>query len=117
MLELTILTVPDCPNEPVLRDRLAQVLAGHPDATVTRRVIQDDAGAARYGMHGSPTCCRAPKMPMKASLKVPMSWCGKAPPAGLLAGLCERGAAPGCHGAGLVVGDLSGCSPGCFFVD
>jgi len=55
MLELTILTVPDCPNEPVLRDRLAQVLAGHPDATVTRRVIQDEAGAARYGMHGSPT--------------------------------------------------------------
>jgi hypothetical protein len=55
MLELTILTVPDCPNEPVLRDRLAQVLADHPDATVTRRVIQDEAGAARYGMHGSPT--------------------------------------------------------------
>src|SRR5690242_20464228 len=63
-------------------------------------------------------------MPMKASLKAPMSWCGKAPPAGLLAGLCERGAAPGRHGAGLdgrvpglVVGDLSGGSPGCFFVD
>src|SRR5260370_14157102 len=55
MLELTILTVPDCPNEPVLRDRLAQVLSGYPDATVTRRVIQDEAGAARYGMHGSPT--------------------------------------------------------------
>ena len=55
MLELTILTVPDCPNEPVLRDRLVRVLAGYPDATVTRKVIQDEAGAARYGMHGSPT--------------------------------------------------------------
>jgi hypothetical protein len=55
MLELTILAVPDCPNEPVLRDRLAQVLAGYPDAAVTRRVIQDEDGAARYGMHGSPT--------------------------------------------------------------
>src|SRR6266436_5410042 len=55
MLELPILTVPDCPNEPVLRDRLARVLADHPDATVTCRVIQDEADAARYGMPGSPT--------------------------------------------------------------
>ena len=54
MLEVTVLAVPDCPDEPVLRDRLAQVLADYPDATVTREVIQDEAGAARYGMHGSP---------------------------------------------------------------
>jgi hypothetical protein len=50
MLELTVLAVPGCPNEPVLRVRLAQVLSGYPDATVTRRVIQDEAGAARHGM-------------------------------------------------------------------
>ena len=55
MLEVTVLAVPDCPNEPVLRDRLAQVLPDYPDATVTRKVIQDEAGAARHGMHGSPT--------------------------------------------------------------
>jgi hypothetical protein len=55
MLELTVLTVPDCPNEPVLRDRLARVLSGHPDVTVTSRVIQGEGDAARYGMHGSPT--------------------------------------------------------------
>lgn len=55
MLEVTVLAVPGCPNEPVLRDRLAQVLSDYPDATVTRRVIRDEAGAARYGMHGSPT--------------------------------------------------------------
>lgn len=55
MLEVTVLAVQDCPNEPVLRDRLAQVLSDYPDATVTRKVIQDEAGAARYGMHGSPT--------------------------------------------------------------
>jgi hypothetical protein len=55
MLEVTVLAVPGCPNEPVLRDRLAQVLPDYPDATVNRRVIQDEAGAARYGMHGSPT--------------------------------------------------------------
>lgn len=55
MLELTVLTMPDCPNEPILADRLAQVLCDHPDVTVTRTVIQDEADAARYGMHGSPT--------------------------------------------------------------
>lgn len=55
MLELTVLTVPDCPNGPVLCDRLAQALPDHPDVTVTSKVIQDEADAARYGMHGSPT--------------------------------------------------------------
>jgi hypothetical protein len=55
MLKVTVLAVPGCPNEPVLRDRLAQVLPDYPGATVTRKVIQDEAGAARYGMHGSPT--------------------------------------------------------------
>ena len=49
MLEVTVLAVPDCPNEPVLRDRLAQVLPDYPDATVTRKVIQDEARAARHG--------------------------------------------------------------------
>jgi len=55
MLELTVLAVPDCPNEPVLLERLAEVLADYPDATVTRTVITDEAAAARHGMHGSPT--------------------------------------------------------------
>jgi hypothetical protein len=55
MLELTVLAVPGCPNEPVLRDRLAQLLPDYPDATVNRRVIRDEAAAARHGMHGSPT--------------------------------------------------------------
>lgn len=77
MLELTVLTVPGCPNEPALRDRLAQVLAGYPDATVTWRVIQDEAGAARYGMHGSPTLLvngsdpfAAPGMPASLSCRL-----------------------------------------------
>jgi hypothetical protein len=55
MLELTVLAVPDCPNGPVLLERLAEVLADHPGATVTRAVITDEAAAARHGMHGSPT--------------------------------------------------------------
>jgi len=55
MLELTVLSVPDCPNEPVLRDRLAQALPGYPGAVVTGRVIETQTDAARYQMHGSPT--------------------------------------------------------------
>jgi hypothetical protein len=55
MLELSILAVPDCPNEPLLLQRLTEALAGYPGATVTRTVITDEAAAARHGMHGSPT--------------------------------------------------------------
>jgi hypothetical protein len=55
MLELTVLAVPDCPNEPVLLERLASVMADNPGAAVTRTVIADEAAAARHGMHGSPT--------------------------------------------------------------
>jgi hypothetical protein len=54
-MELTLLAVPDCPNLPVLEERLATVLADRPGATVTREVITDPAEAARLGMHGSPT--------------------------------------------------------------
>ncbi|MGH3375912.1 MAG: alkylmercury lyase family protein [Actinoallomurus sp.] len=55
MLELTVLTVPDCPNDPVITERLAEVLADVPDARLVRHVVQDEADAARRGMHGSPT--------------------------------------------------------------
>ncbi|MEV0169128.1 hypothetical protein [Nonomuraea fuscirosea] len=55
MLELTVLTVPDCPNEPVLRERLARALTAYPHASITHRVIDDEADAVRWGMHGSPT--------------------------------------------------------------
>jgi hypothetical protein len=47
--------VPGCPNARVLEQRLADLLAGRPEVTVTRRVISDAAEAARWGMHGSPT--------------------------------------------------------------
>lgn len=54
-MELTVLTVPDCPHGPMLEERLAEVLAGHARIPVTRRVITDAAEAARWGMRGSPT--------------------------------------------------------------
>jgi hypothetical protein len=55
MLELTLLTVPGCPNGPVVLERLAEVLANYPDARVTRQVVHDEADALRLGLHGSPT--------------------------------------------------------------
>jgi hypothetical protein len=55
VMELMVLAVPDCPNAPVLEERLAEALAGRPAVPVARRVITDAVGAARWGMHGSPT--------------------------------------------------------------
>ena len=55
MLELSLLTVPGCPNGPVMLERLTEVLADYPDARVTRQVVQDEADALRPGWHGSPT--------------------------------------------------------------
>jgi len=54
-MELTLLTVPACPNAAVLEERLAVALAGYPDAVIRRRQIADELEAAQAGMHGSPT--------------------------------------------------------------
>lgn len=54
-MELTVLTVPDCPNAALLDERLAEVLANRPGVPVVRRLITDDAEAGRWGMRGSPT--------------------------------------------------------------
>jgi hypothetical protein len=55
MLELTVLTVPECPNGAIMLELLAGFLAEHPDARLARRVVKDEADAVRLGMHGSPT--------------------------------------------------------------
>ncbi|MER6129391.1 hypothetical protein ABT173_43925 [Streptomyces sp. NPDC001795] len=54
-MELTVLVVPECPHTAVLRARLDQVLADHPDITVTWRRITTCEAAEAAGMHGSPT--------------------------------------------------------------
>jgi hypothetical protein len=54
-MHLTILAEATCPNAPILQDRLAAVLDGRADVSVSRRVICDEDGAARWGMRGSPT--------------------------------------------------------------
>ena len=54
-MELTVLLVPGCPTAAVLRQRLAEVLAGRADVRVAWREVGDAGEAVRLGMHGSPT--------------------------------------------------------------
>src|SRR5487761_453325 len=77
MLELTVLTVTDCPNGPVLLERLAGLLTDHPDARLVHHVVRDEAGAAQLGMHGSPTLLvkggdpfAAPGTPVSVSCRI-----------------------------------------------
>jgi hypothetical protein len=55
VVEVTVLTVADCPNGPLIEDHLAQALAGRDGVEVIRREIGSDADAVRFGMRGSPT--------------------------------------------------------------
>ena len=50
-----VLTVLDCPNGPIVDERLAIVLAGRSDVTVQHQVVNTAAEAEQVGMHGSPT--------------------------------------------------------------
>ncbi|MGW4202215.1 hypothetical protein [Streptomyces sp. NPDC004726] len=53
-MRITVLTVPDCPNGPVLEERIATALAGRA-ARVEHVEVREEADAARWGMTGSPT--------------------------------------------------------------
>ncbi|WP_344749754.1 organomercurial lyase, partial [Kribbella aluminosa] len=50
-MKLEVLHVRDCPNLPLMLQRLAEVT----DLPVTTRLIESDDDAARFGMAGSPT--------------------------------------------------------------
>jgi predicted DsbA family dithiol-disulfide isomerase len=54
-MRIEVLTVPECPNGPLVEQRLAEALAGRPDVTVERRVAGTVEQAEEYGMNGSPT--------------------------------------------------------------
>lgn len=54
-MELTLLTVPACPNAAMLEERLAVALDGRTDVVLRRRVIATEPEAVDAGMHGSPT--------------------------------------------------------------
>ena len=70
-MELTVLTVPGCPNAAVLEERLAAVLADHPGAVVRRRQISGEQEAAEAGMAGSPTVLINGADPFAAPGQVP----------------------------------------------
>ncbi|WP_427919065.1 hypothetical protein [Streptomyces sp. cg40] len=53
-MRITLLTVPDCPNAPMARERIDQALAGRA-AEVTVVEVSDETQAATLGMTGSPT--------------------------------------------------------------
>lgn len=54
-MRLTILALPGCPNVAALDDRLATVLNGRAEMSLSHQVIVDEREAARWGMRGSPT--------------------------------------------------------------
>jgi hypothetical protein len=54
-MHLLILAVPDCPNARVLEDRIAAMLGGFTDLTMSRQVITSQDDAVRWEMRGSPT--------------------------------------------------------------
>ncbi|MEV4445575.1 MULTISPECIES: thioredoxin domain-containing protein [Streptomyces] len=53
-MRITLLTVPDCPNARLARERIGQALDGRA-AEVELVEVADEAQAARLGMTGSPT--------------------------------------------------------------
>ncbi|MCY0933916.1 alkylmercury lyase family protein [Streptomyces sp. H34-S4] len=53
-MRITVLTVPDCPNAPVVEERITAALAGRA-AEVERVEVREEAEATRWGMTGSPT--------------------------------------------------------------
>ena len=53
-MQITVLTVPGCPNAPLAMERVTAALAGHP-AEVELIEVHDQAEAAEFGMTGSPT--------------------------------------------------------------
>lgn len=54
-MELTLLTVADCPHAAAFEERLAAAPSGHRGGVLHRRVIASAREAAAAGMHGSPT--------------------------------------------------------------
>ncbi|WP_433225529.1 thioredoxin family protein [Microtetraspora malaysiensis] len=54
-MDVMLLTVPDCPNLPLIEERLTEALSGRPEIHVARHIVTDHRQAQELGMHGSPT--------------------------------------------------------------
>jgi hypothetical protein len=93
-VRIDVLVVPDCPNGPVLIERLAQALHGRDDVQVATRVIDTLEEADQWGMHGSPTVLvdgrdpfAAPGTPASVSCRLYQDEAGRAQGAPSLARL------------------------------
>ncbi|KDQ00402.1 MULTISPECIES: hypothetical protein [Rhodococcus] len=76
MIHLEILQVPDCPNVPLLEQRIEQALAGVPIEWELRHVIVDDPRSAELaGMTGSPTLLVDGRDPFAEPDQVPSVSC------------------------------------------
>src|SRR4051812_13884522 len=73
-MRITVLTVPDCPNAPVVRERITAALAGRV-AQVELVEVTEEAEAARWGMTGSPTVLLDGGDPFAAAGAVPSVSC------------------------------------------
>jgi len=54
-MEITVLSVPGCPNLTLLSERLAPLLKDRPDVHVIYRTVEQLEQAQAWGMTGSPT--------------------------------------------------------------
>ncbi|GII58580.1 hypothetical protein Pth03_69690 [Planotetraspora thailandica] len=54
-MDVTVLTVPDCPSLPLVQERLAEALSGQSRIHITHQVVTDHGQAEALGMNGSPT--------------------------------------------------------------
>ncbi|MEW1599454.1 thioredoxin family protein [Streptomyces sp. NPDC093808] len=73
-MRITVLTVPDCPNAPVVRERITTALDGRA-VQVELVEVTEDAEAARWGMTGSPTVLLDGVDPFAAAGAVPSVSC------------------------------------------
>ncbi len=54
-MDIELLYFTGCPNWEIADERLAVVLAGRPDVTLTRHLVESAEEAERRGFHGSPS--------------------------------------------------------------
>lgn len=54
-MRIEVLTVPECPNGPLIEQRLAEALSGRKGVRIERRIVATARDAEQHGMHGSPT--------------------------------------------------------------
>src|SRR5215472_8687078 len=95
-MELTLLTIPACPNAAIVEERITAALAGRPGVVVRHREVAGELEAAEAGMHGSPTLL------ITAWTRSPR-WAKAGPVVPALPGR-HRAARGGAHGSGPATG-------------